>query len=179
MSPLELTRRPRSWYLGSGLLIGILMMGQLLAFGGTAQGQGNDKDRDGWGYGFASVGAAYEPGGGGEGMMHFGVGGEATLLGGFGPAVEIGYASTFDGWGLGVFSPGFVYAFNRDRATVPFVTGGYTLLFKQSTAPGFFFGGGINHWIGDRWGIRIEGRDQVWYDYEVHMLEVRFAVVFR
>jgi hypothetical protein len=154
-------------------------MGEVLALGGIAQGQGKDKEHEAWGYGFAAVGSAFEPGCCGEGMLHFGGGGEATLLGGFGPAVEIGYASTFDGWGLGIFSPGFIYAFNRDRATVPFLTGGYTLFFRESTDHGFFFGGGINHWIGDRWGIRIEGRDQVWASHEVHFLELRFAVVFR
>lgn len=176
---LELACRFRLCSLDSSFLFGILILGLLLGLGGTAQGQDNSKDRNGWGYGFGAVGASYESGCCGEGMVHFGGGVEATLLAGFGPAVEIGYASNFAGWGLGIFSPGVIYAFNRDKDTVPFVTGGYTLFFRQGTAHGFFFGGGVNQWIGDRWGIRIEGRDQVWYDYDVHMLEVRFAFVFR
>ena len=157
--------------------LSIVLLGSLLALADTTMCLGNE--RKSWGYGFAAFGAAYEPGSGGEGTVHFGVGGDATLLAGFGSTVEIGYLTTVDGYGFGIFAPGVVYAFNRDRNTVPFVTAGYTLFFRASTAQGYFFGGGINHWIGDHWGIRVEGRDQVWHNQELHFLELRFAVVFR
>jgi len=177
MRASDLAGQPLLRRFRSAFGMSIALLGSLLALADTTMCQGNE--RKSWGYGFAAFGAAYEPGSGGEGTVHFGVGGEATLLKGFGPTVEIGYLTTVDGYGLGIFAPGVVYAFNRDRNTVPFVTAGYTLFFKASTAQGYFFGGGINHWIGDHWGIRVEGRDQVWHNQELHFLELRFAVVFR
>lgn len=111
--------------------------------------------------------------------MHFGVGGEGLVAEGFGLGVELGYLSDFNGEGIGVLSPGVLYAFNRKKDTVPFITGGYSLFFRSATASGVFFGGGVNKWIGERWGVRIEGRDQVYVAENVHFLEARFAFIFR
>ncbi len=117
-----------------------------------------------------------------EAVLHIGGGGEGLLAGGLGVTGEIGYLSAFQYFagGIGVFSIGGLYAFNPERKTVPFVNGGYTLFFREGTANGFFFGGGINHWIGERWGIRVEGRDQVYTeDAGVHTVEARFALIVR
>lgn len=135
----------------------------------------------GWGQVFGGFGAITGRGDT-QAVMHFGGGGEALLAGGLGVTGELGYLSnvqSFSG-GIGVFSAGGMYAFNRDRNTVPFVNGGYTLFFRSGTENGFFFGGGVNRWIGDGWGLRIEGRDQVFVrDTGIHTIEVRLALIFR
>ena len=117
-----------------------------------------------------------------EGILHVGGGGEGLIASGFGVTGEIGYLALMRGFGggVGVFSLGGLYAFNRDRKTVPFVNGGYTLFFRSGHEHGFFVGGGVNHWIGERWGIRIEGRDQVFRDdTAVHALEAKFAIILK
>jgi hypothetical protein len=137
--------------------------------------------RRSWGQVFGAAGAITESGDS-EAVLHFGGGYESLLAGGAGVTGEIGYLTVFDNFsaGIGVFSVGGLYAFNRDRTTVPFVTGGYTLFFRSGTANGFFFGGGVNRWMGDKWGIRIEGRDQVFAsDTGVHTIEVRFGVILK
>jgi hypothetical protein len=137
--------------------------------------------RRSWAHVFGGVGAITD-GGDAEAVLHLGGGGEGLLAGGLGITGELGYLSTFQNFsgGIGVFSVGGLYAFNRDRTTVPFVTGGYTLFFRSGTENGFFFGGGVNRWLGERWGIRIEGRDQVFAtDTGVHTIEVRFAILLR
>ena len=134
-----------------------------------------------WAQFFGGVGAITSSGDS-QAVLHIGGGGEGLLAGGFGLTGELGYLSNFQDFsgGIGVFSAGGMYAFNRERKTVPFVNGGYTLFFRSGTENGFFFGGGVNHWMGEQWGIRIEGRDQVWAsDTGIHTLEVRFALLLK
>jgi hypothetical protein len=134
-----------------------------------------------WAHVFGGFGAITSSGDS-EAVLHIGGGGEGLLAGGLGVTGELGYLSSFQDFsgGIGVFSVGAMYVFNRDRKTVPFVNGGYTLFFRSGTENGFFFGGGVNHWIGESWGIRIEGRDQVFAcDTGVHTIEARFAIILK
>jgi hypothetical protein len=110
-----------------------------------------------------------------------GGGGEGLVAGGFGVGAELGYLAFMEaaGQGIGVMSPGVIYNFSRGKRTQPFVAGGYSLFFRSGTAHALYFGGGVNHWIGDRWGIRIEGRNQLWPSCRENLLEGRFAIVFR
>lgn len=170
----QLSRR-NSWFKRSlvrgTVLFVVIVSSQVLA---------QDETR-GWGQVFGGFGAI-TGGGDTQGVMHFGGGGEALVAGGLGVTGELGYLSNVQSFagGIGVFSAGGMYAFNRDRKTVPFVNGGYTLFFRSGTENGFFFGGGFNHWIGDGWGLRIEGRDQVFVrDTGVHTIEARLALIFR
>jgi len=129
---------------------------------------------------FGSVGAAVIEG---ESSGIFQVGGafDAYLAGGLGVTAGLGYAAPVDapGDGIGIFSPGVVYAFNRGNKTIPFVNGGYSLFFREGTAHGFFFGGGVDHWFGERWGLHIEGRDQVMPEYNYHIIEARIGIALR
>jgi len=136
--------------------------------------------KEGWGYGFFGGGVTTE-GSHSESLIHYGAGVEALLASGFGVGVEIGTMNWGGGFtdGIGVFSPGVVYAFNTDQKIIPFITGGYTLFFRDGTLNGAFFGGGANFLIGDRWGIRVEGRDQIWdFDDPFHNLEGRFGFIY-
>jgi hypothetical protein len=170
--------RKRSINRVSELGVLVIIMATSVLTGSTVLGQ--DETRV-WGQFFGGVGAITD-GEDVQGVMHFGGGGEGLLAGGFGVTAELGYLANIEGFsgGIGVFSAGGMYAFNRDRKTVPFVNGGYTLFFREGSENGFFFGGGVNHWIGESWGIRIEGRDQVMAGCtDVHTIEARVAIVLR
>lgn len=164
----------------SGLKLekGILFLScMLLLLSSPAYGQA--KEKKGWGHAFWGCGFTTD-GSDSEGFVHYGGGVETLLARGLGVGLELGYLS-WSGFtdGIGVFSPGVVYAFNTDRKTIPFVTGGYTLYFREGSVNGAFLGGGINYLIGEDWGIRVEGRDQIWTaDDGVHNLEARFGVMF-
>ena len=91
--------------------------------------------------------------GGGEGFVYRGV-----SVGG-----EAGYgwiSGSFDN-GVGMFSLNPAYHFNgrgRSRAFVPFVTAGYSMLFRDTYVNGVNAGGGATWWPGDHAGLRVEGR---------------------
>ena len=118
-------------------------------------------------------------------FLHFGGGGEALLKGGFGAGLELGVAGLFDegNFGetaIGLFSPGLLYAFNRERKLVPLVTGGYTMFFRNGIDNGVFVGGGANYWLKKRIGLRFEVRDNVIVgNGAYHLVEGRVAILFR
>ena len=119
----------------------------------------------GHGYVFGAIGSV-APGGGGT-TAHFGGGGEAFVYKGLGVGAEIGYlgptASLSDGFGL--FSANGSYHFGARtprRKVVPFVTGGYSLAFRNGHANLANFGGGITYWFHDRVGLRAEFRDHLY-----------------
>ncbi len=112
-------------------------------------------------------------------VLHFGGGGEALIVGGFGIAADIGYLFDPDafGDGLGAFSSGGIFKFNRDERTVPFVTAGYTLLFRESTLSFGYVGVGVNRWFGDHFGLRVEAKDH--FRDRVNVFETRFEFLIR
>ena len=63
--------------------------------------------------------------------------------------------------GLGLLSPGAVYQFQRTRKVVPFVAGGYSLAFRSGHLNLGYFGGGINYWPKDHYGLLFEVRDHL------------------
>jgi hypothetical protein len=84
------------------------------------------------------------------------------------------------GSGVGLFSPGIIYQFRTTRKSVPFVTGGYTLAFRNGAYNLVHFGGGFNHWFGNRWGMRFEVRDHIDPHYpELNVLQFRVGFVLR
>lgn len=117
--------------------------------------------------------------------LQFGVGGEAVLGKGIGVGAEIGAVGTRQYFGdsvVGVLSPNGYYHFVHGKGIKidPFVTGGYTLIFRSGHANLFNFGGGLNYWFRTRLGGRFEFRDQVHTDgSSVHYWGVRFGLAFR
>ena len=98
-------------------------------------------------------GAALSLTGGGEGFVYKGlaIGGE----GGY------GWISGSFNEGLGMFSANPAYHFKgqgRSKALVPFVTGGYSMLFRGGHVDGFNAGGGTTWWPANHFGLRFEGR---------------------
>lgn len=144
---------------------------------------GQNYEKKGWGYGLLGAGSAC--GEDDQNFLHYGGGGEVLLYKGLGVAAEFGYLDRSDSDGMVVFSPGGIYAFNTGGKTIPFITAGYSFLFyDRREVRGAFFGAGINHLIGDYWGIRIEGRDhrrvtkRRTAHFTTHYLEARLGVFF-
>ena len=166
-------QKMKTWLGGLALVIGLTA--------GLAQAQTPlPQEHRGQGYGFAapvasSYGATgFQAGFGGEGLVYkgLGVGGELSYLS----------FSRFDN-GVGVVSPNVSYHFSnvsKDGKWVPFVTGGYSLYFRNSTASGVNFGGGVTYWMKERVGLRFEVRDQVIaLDGTGHFVGFRAGISFR
>ena len=115
--------------------------------------------------------------------LQFGAGGEAVLGKGVGIGAEIGAVAQprfFSGTVVGIFSPNGYYHFSHGKNVKldPFVTGGYTLLFRNGHANLFNFGGGVNYWFRHALGVRLELRDQVHTGASVHYWGFRFGLAF-
>jgi hypothetical protein len=141
------------------------------------------KSVSGLGYAFGGFGAAT---GDGEstGTYHLGGGGEAVFADAVGVGAEIGYLNAFEegSEGFGVFSVNGTYHFGGGQPRPklrPFVTGGYTLAFRDGHGNLFNLGGGVDYWLGRRAALRVELRDHIWSAEDVHVWEVRVGVTFR
>jgi hypothetical protein len=160
----------------------ILAVPMVVLFSAVAQAQTGDPVR-GWGYGFGGVGAAADEGA--IPLVHFGGGGEALLGKGFALGGELGYMAPMqDGAnGAGLFAANTSYHFggrDRFRKLVPFVTGGYALVFRSGIAAnGGNFGGGFQYWASERVGLRVEFRDFIFSSDSPHTISIRFGVSFR
>ena len=150
----------------------------------SAQSSKSGSDRRGYGYVFAAPGVAASEFGSAA-TMHFGVGGEGLIKGGFGVGGEIGGMAPVESFssGFGVFSAGANYHFlnaSKSGKVVPFVNGGYTMFFRSGVANGGHFGGGVNYWFKERVGLRFEVRDHVVSDFgQTHFVGFRFGLTFR
>lgn len=120
------------------------------------------------------------------GTMHIGFGGERFFSRYLGAGADAGYVAPYRSFkdGIGTFSPNFVARFRaKDSETKaePFVTAGYTLFFRQGTANGANFGGGVNWWFKERVGLRFEVRDNVLIDSNLtaHFVGGRIGLTFR
>jgi hypothetical protein len=117
--------------------------------------------------------------------LQFGGGGEYVIVKGIGVGAELGVVGVrqyFGDTAKGVFSPNGYYHFvhRQDIKTDPFVTGGYTLMFRFGHANLANFGGGMNYWFHRRLGARLEVRDQLNTTGTIgHFWGVRFGLAFR
>jgi hypothetical protein len=147
---------------------------------GTAQ---SENEKRGQGYVFVAPGAISSSGT--TATLHFGVGGEGLVHKGLGIGGEIGYLGSARGLqeGVGLFSANGSYHFKNAGAygkLVPFVTGGYSLIFRGGKTNGVNFGGGVNYWFREGVGLRLEFRDQVFTQGETtHYYGFRIGLVFR
>ena len=143
------------------------------------------KPVSGLGYGFVGLGAATSEGES-QGTWHVGGGGEVLFRDAFGVGAEIGYLTLMEAAesdGFGVLSVNGSYHFNGGasaRRWRPFLTGGYTLGFDGGSSESFFnVGGGVDFWMKPGVGLRLEFRDHIWTQEDVHLWGVRIGVTFR
>ena len=121
----------------------------------------------------------------GSSAVHFGGGGEVDFYKGFGFGIDLGYLAPSRSLssGVGVLSPDGRYAFRRtaDSRLIPYVTAGYSLLFRNGTLNAVNFGGGIDYWFADKYGMKLEFRDHVIENcrYNCHAYQFRGGVSFR
>lgn len=146
----------------------------------AAFGQTSSEPR-GWGYGFGGVGGTSE---GSVVTLHVGGGGEGLVYKGLGLGAEVGYLSPFEdlGDGIGILSTNVSYHFVRPKTNqklVPFVSGGFSLAFKNGTSGGGNFGGGAQYWLRPHLGLRFEFRDHIFSSDTPHLYGFRVGVSFR
>ncbi len=101
---------------------------------------------------------------GGTTTLHFGGGFETIFLKGIGAGAELGYLGPLSAldYGIGVLSLNGIYEpLKRGRRVTPFVTGGYSLAFREGTGNALNFGGGFNYWMRDGMALRVEFRDHL------------------
>ncbi len=147
---------------------------------GQAQTSGESK---GHGYVYVAPGLVAPEG---EGTIHLGGGWERFFGRHVGLGLEGGFlgpvASLSDG--IGAFSPNLVArirAKNNENRIEPFVTGGYSLFFREGIANGVNLGGGVNWWFKERVGLRFEIRDNVLIstDETVQVVGFRIGLTFK
>lgn len=136
-------------------------------------------ERRGWGYVFGAAGAS--SGDFSTGLFEFGGGGEGLVANGLGMGAEVGYLAPFrsGGEGIGLFSAGPSYHFNRASKLVPFVTGGYSAAFRSGASHGGHVGGGVHYWMKEHVGLRLEFRDHVFSSDSPHLFQFRVGLSFR
>ena len=141
-------------------------------------------ERRGWGYGFIAVGGT--AGDGSIVTFTYGGGGEWLIYKGLGVGTELGNVTPISdfGSGLGIFSTNASYSFgarDRSRKAVPFVTGGYSLKFRDDddSGGGLNIGAGVQYWASDRLGVRFEFRDHHFFKGALNFYGVRLGVTFR
>jgi hypothetical protein len=98
--------------------------------------------------------------------LHIGGGGEALVYRGLGVGAEVGGLGALQEsrGGLGLFSVNGSYHFSRQRKVSPFLTSGYSSVSGNGQRNLVNFGGGVNYWLRERMGLRLEFRDHVYAD---------------
>lgn len=134
-------------------------------------------------YGAPGVGLSF-CGCGNIAAVALGGGAEGLLKRGFGLGVDGGYffaPSAGAQYGIGLVSPSALYQFKTRSKTNPFVLGGYTLAFRGGVANLVHFGGGVNHWLSQHWGLRVEVRYLMSPQYpdEAGALQFRVGALIR
>ncbi len=134
------------------------------------------------GYWFVAPGAASAHGFS-DFTIHAGGGGEYALPKGFGAGAEIGAlgaTANYTDSVMGVASANGYYHFITDRRERldPFVTAGYSLLFRSDTANAFNYGVGLNYWFRPSYAARVEFRDHYWSGPGVHFWGIRVGLSF-
>ena len=157
--------------------ISVLLLIPLAAVGGESS-----EPYGGQGYLFYGPGRAP----GGALVQQMGVGGEGFLYKGLAAGAEIGYL--FAGGsireGIGLLSVNGSYHLNRSHRAKfsPFVTGGYSLGFRNGHTNLAYFGGGVTWWMAEHVGARLEFRDYVWSGCGCggeHLLQAQIGLSFR
>ena len=98
-----------------------------------------------------------------DSTFQFGGGGELLLARGLGLGAELGGLSPSGNLGgaVGLVSGNAYYHFGSKRRIDPYFTGGYSLFFRGNTANAANFGFGVNLWLWQSLGLKVEFRDHV------------------
>jgi hypothetical protein len=158
-------------------LIFVILLAVMAPLAAAAQ----NKEYRGQGYVFIAPGSF----GGERTTLHVGGGGERLFHKILGVGAEVGYLGFIQnpGQGFGVLSPNVYFHFmnaTKSGKFEPFVTSGYSLLFRDGAASAVNIGGGMNWWFKERVGLRVEIRDHaVIAGGTPHFFGVRIGLAFR
>jgi len=149
-----------------------------------AIGSAQDEQSDQYIQGYAFVAPGIAVGDGSAGFLHLGGGGEVSLYKGIGFGGELGYMAPFESMssGLGVLSVNGLYTFERRGGAKlePFVTGGYSLIFRSGSVNAMNIGGGANYWFNNKVALRLELRDHFSPSHmDDHLVAGRIGFSFR
>jgi hypothetical protein len=176
-------RNLKSWMLAASLFIAFSAWTHEVLGASGAEGE---KEHRGQGYIFFAPGGSFDQGSH-MGTAHFGGGGDVRIYKGFGIGAELGYLTPWKDFsaGIGIFSANGSYQFLSSSKLSPFVTAGYSAGIREGHMNLMNFGGGINWWMRDGLGLRLEFRDHVHrYSYysrsgTLHFAEGRIGLSFR
>ena len=143
-------------------------------------------ERRGWGYGYVGFGGVAPNGS--NVTLTLGGGGERLIYKDLGAAAEVASITPigrFDD-GFGLFSTNASYHFggtDSSRKWIPFVSGGYSMLFRDGTKSGLNVGGGVQYWASPHLALRFEVRDHAFSEgglnRNLHLYGLRVGVMFR
>lgn len=136
-------------------------------------------------HGYAVLGPGKASGRGGATLLHVGGGGELLTNVGAGIGAEGGFLfppeHPDDGLGSGSLN-GYYHLLDRGHSRWdPYVTGGYTGLFRSAYFNAGNYGGGVNYWVSPNTGVKLEFRDHVAsvFGRTRHYWAFRFGINFR
>lgn len=107
-----------------------------------------------------------------------GGGGDAKLYKNLALSGDVGWIVAQDGFGLASVNGTYNLPSFRDGKLAPFVTSGYTLGFRDSTASFMNVGGGFTYWFRERQGLRWEARYYTSADF-IGIMALRVGFSFR
>jgi len=114
-------------------------------------------------------------------ITHVGGGADVIHRSGLGGGAELGYVGSFpDGfdYGIGLLSFSGSYRWLHGSPVVPFVNGGLTSVVFRSSGFAWHAGGGIDYWLRDRFGLRLELRDHLPFGENAHLWGARIGVTW-
>lgn len=115
---------------------------------------------------------------GGGTILHVGGGVDVVHRSGFGGGGEFGYVGRIpDGfdYGLGLASFTGSYRWLRGDTVVPFVNGGWSVAAIRGSGYAYHAGAGVDYWLRDGFGLRLEVRDHFPPDGGGHLWGAQIA----
>ena len=117
---------------------------------------------------------------GGGSILHTGGGVDVVHRSGIGGGAELGYVGLFpDGFdhGVGLLSFSGSYRWLGD-SMVPFVNAGVTNMVIRGSGSAWHVGGGVDYWLRDGFGLRVELRDHMPFGDMSHLWGARIGVTW-
>ena len=103
---------------------------------------------------------------------------------GFGFAFDASYLTTFEDVSensIAMLAPAVLYEFHTDGPLKPYVRGGPTFILGGGDAAFLVhYGGGINYWVKENIGLKVEGRHSLFVEApELGIIDVLVGAVFK
>lgn len=139
------------------------------------------QDRPYAGHGYGYFGLSGTKGATFGKLLSAGGGGEAFLYKGLAVGADVGYLGHHknfrsDGFGLLSTNGSYHFVTSREQKLAPFLTMGHGLAFRSGTANLTNVGGGVQYWLNNRVGLRVEYRDYfTMNDPHIHTVRVGFS----